>query len=168
MSESTLVSCSDASNAWYQVYKPGRLLSRTAQPSYHDTVEPSEDSAASADDSTATLRELKSQQKGKSYVNQTDTIEQSHFMNRTQAGLFDLFNAGVDFQVVDRLHDSIITAVDENFTGAIHLVTDSGAPQKKSTLITLINVLVARMFERGNSNFYFEIILSNLFGWPCS
>lgn len=83
-------------------------------------------------------------------------------MNVDQYTFCDLVITVTERQVLDRLQDSIASAVEEMFMEVIKLGIDSVASQKKSPSNVLTDVLISRIIRSGNMECYLETLLSSL------
>lgn len=64
-------------------------------------------------------------------------------------------------QVTGIVDDAMAYPAEEIFTNVIHMVTDSLASEKKSTLDGLIDVSISQIIESGQKNYYLDTWLSS-------
>lgn len=95
-------------------------------------------------------------------MNHPGTIRPSRSINVDQATLCDLFNALVERKVDDRLHDVIVTAIEETFVDTIQLETEFVASQNRSIHHGIVDISIPRVTESRYLGSYLKASVSNL------
>lgn len=131
MSKNTPPTRCSAFNVVCQVDEPECLFCSTMQPLYHLAMEPSADDNEITDSAKAAFEEPEPQQEDANSVSQQKTIDLSRSVNIDQAALLGPVNSELERQIVDRLNDSVVTAVVDAFMDVVQLTTDSMASLTK-------------------------------------
>lgn len=110
-------------------------------------MEPSADNAATTDAWNIALDEKELQLQAADSIHQQETVDASRFIGFGHAVFCSLVSEEVERQVADRLQVLVATAVEKNFTNAVHMTTDYVVAKRKFTLNEISNFSLSRMIE---------------------